>query len=118
MMAHSKWYLDPLLQNFLDPHMVYCTVLTDRLTDNAKTVSRLPLAGDRKQFRGRKYDLDHVLSFLCEGRHPLGNLSNLSQFHLLLSLHKHHHMGLDARKPVFGGLRTTQAQTSLRIRAV
>ena len=28
------------------------------------------------------------------------------------------HMGLDARKPVFGGLRTTQAQTSLRIRAV
>ena len=28
------------------------------------------------------------------------------------------YMGLDARKPVFGGLRTTQAQTSLRIRAV
>ena len=27
-------------------------------------------------------------------------------------------MGLDARKPVFSGLRTTQAQTSLRIRAV
>ena len=27
------------------------------------------------------------------------------------------HMGLDARKPVFGGLRTTQAQTSLHIRA-
>ena len=27
-------------------------------------------------------------------------------------------MGHDARKPVFGGLRTTQAQTSLRIRAV
>ena len=27
------------------------------------------------------------------------------------------HMGLDARKPVFGGLRTTKAQTSLRIRA-
>ena len=27
-------------------------------------------------------------------------------------------MGLDARKPVFGGWRTTQAQTSLRIRAV
>ena len=26
--------------------------------------------------------------------------------------------GHDARKPVFGGLRTTQAQTSLRIRAV
>ena len=25
-------------------------------------------------------------------------------------------MGLDVRKPVFGGLRTTQAQTSLRIR--
>ena len=27
-------------------------------------------------------------------------------------------MGLNARNPVFGGLRTTQAQTSLRIRAV
>ena len=27
-------------------------------------------------------------------------------------------MGLDARKPVFGGLRATKAQTSLRIRAV
>ena len=27
-------------------------------------------------------------------------------------------MGLDARKPVFGGLRTTQAQASLRFRAV
>ena len=27
-------------------------------------------------------------------------------------------MGLDARKPVFGGLQTTQVQTSLRIRAV
>ena len=25
------------------------------------------------------------------------------------------YMGLDVRKPVFGGLRTTQAQTSLRI---
>ena len=29
----------------------------------------------------------------------------------------HSQMGLDARKPVFGDLRTTQAQTSLRIRA-
>ena len=28
------------------------------------------------------------------------------------------HLGLDSRKPVFGGLRTTQAQTSLRISAV
>ena len=28
------------------------------------------------------------------------------------------YMGLDARKPVFGGLRTTKAQTSLRICAV
>ena len=28
------------------------------------------------------------------------------------------HMGLVARKPVVGGLRITQAQTSLRIRAV
>ena len=27
-------------------------------------------------------------------------------------------MGRDVRKPVFGGSRTTQAQTSLRIRAV
>ena len=30
----------------------------------------------------------------------------------------HNYMGLAARKPVFGGLRTTNAQTSLRIRAV
>ena len=28
------------------------------------------------------------------------------------------YMGLDARKPLFGGLQTTNAQTSLRIRAV
>ena len=28
------------------------------------------------------------------------------------------YLGLDARKPVFGCLQTTQAQTSLRIRAV
>ena len=34
------------------------------------------------------------------------------QCHFILNL------GLDARKPVFGDLRTTQAQTSLRIRAV
>ena len=27
-------------------------------------------------------------------------------------------MGLDERKPVFGGFRTTEAQTSLRVRAV
>ena len=33
-------------------------------------------------------------------------------------LHVSYQMGLDARKPVFGGLRTTKAQTSLRIRAV
>ena len=31
---------------------------------------------------------------------------------------QHKYMGLDARKPVFGGLQTTKAQTSLRIRAV
>ena len=30
----------------------------------------------------------------------------------------HMHMGLDARKPVFSGVRTTKTQTSLRIRAV
>ena len=28
------------------------------------------------------------------------------------------HLGLDAGKPVFGGLGTTKAQTGLRIRAV
>ena len=28
------------------------------------------------------------------------------------------YMGLNARKPVFGALRTTQTQTSLRVRAV
>ena len=35
-------------------------------------------------------------------------------FHGSLTLH----LGLDARKPVFGGLRTTKAQTSLRIRSL
>ena len=29
----------------------------------------------------------------------------------------HDKMGLDARKPVLGGLRTAKAQTSLRVRA-
>ena len=29
-----------------------------------------------------------------------------------------YYMGLDQRKPVFGGMRTTQVQTSLRIRTV
>ena len=29
-----------------------------------------------------------------------------------------YYLGYDARKPVFGGLRTTKAQISLRIRAV
>ena len=29
-----------------------------------------------------------------------------------------YNLGRNARKPVFGGLQTTQAQTSLRIRAV
>ena len=43
--------------------------------------------------------------------------SKLMLLHTVVILHYTHHMGLDARKPVFGGLRTTQAQTSLRIRA-
>ena len=34
------------------------------------------------------------------------------------SVNLDYEMGLDARKPAFGDLRTTQAQTSLRIRAV
>ena len=37
---------------------------------------------------------------------------------LLMSLNESFHLGLDARNPVFRGLRTTKAQTSLRIRAV
>ena len=45
------------------------------------------------------------------------------QTHLINSInHEHpckiHYLGLIARKPVFGGLRTTKAQTSLRICAV
>ena len=36
----------------------------------------------------------------------------------LLQLIVDYFMGLDMRKPVFGSLRTTPAQTSLRIRAV
>ena len=39
-------------------------VYTDGQTDNAKTVSHLPLAGDRKQFSGREYDLDDCIEFL------------------------------------------------------
>ena len=41
--------------------------------------------------------------------------------YLLQSHPKKHffkYLGLDARNPVFGGLRTTQVQTSLRIRAI
>ena len=33
-------------------------------------------------------------------------------------LHRFYYIGLDERKPVFGGLGTTQAQTSLLISAV
>ena len=33
------------------------------------------------------------------------------------STHARYYLGLDARKPVFGGLLTTQARTSLRVRA-
>ena len=36
----------------------------------------------------------------------------------LLIYHAIKHKGLDARKPVLGGMRATKAQTSLRIRAV
>ena len=46
---------------------------------------------------------------------------NLETLHLnktQLNQLQRFHMGLAARKPVFGGLRATQAQTSLRIRAV
>ena len=49
----------------------------------------------------------------------LGALSSLAS--ILLSKRKlvaFIHLGRDARKPVFGGLRTTQGQISLRIRAV
>ena len=35
-----------------------------------------------------------------------------------LELYNIHHMGRDVRKPVFGGLRATKAQTSLYICAV
>ena len=45
--------------------------------------------------------------------HNLVNAYNeLSELYLLV------HIGLGARKPVFGSLRTTKAQTSLRIRTV
>ena len=39
-------------------------------------------------------------------------------FIALYSSFSYHYLGLDATKPVFGGLRTTEAQTSLRICAV
>ena len=37
---------------------------------------------------------------------------------MILILSRLVHLGRNVRKPVFGGLRTTQAQTSLRIHAV
>ena len=39
-------------------------------------------------------------------------------YHIFRSVLKILYMGLDARKPVFGGLQITPAQTSLRFRAV
>ena len=46
-------------------------------------------------------------------------ICSLSHIHFVdFSCHIMAQMGLDARKPVYGGLRTTQVQTSLRIRAV
>ena len=42
----------------------------------------------------------------------------LSIFNALYESQMQYHMGRKARKPVFGGLGTTQAQTSLRIRSV
>ena len=51
--------------------------------------------------------------------HNLECLKEAEQAPLSLFMSKCHidgnQMGLDARKPVFGGLRTTQTQTSLRI---
>ena len=48
-----------------------------------------------------------------------GKESNLGSFLLvLLIVYAIHEMGLIARKPVFWGLQTTKAQTSLRIQAV
>ena len=50
----------------------------------------------------------------CSCKHSLWNLP----FSLMQNIYTAwmvHYMGLDVRKPVFGGLRTTQAQTSLRI---
>ena len=35
-----------------------------------------------------------------------------------LRLHNRNNIGLDVKNPLFGGLRTTKAQTSLRIRSL
>ena len=43
---------------------------------------------------------------------------DLCDMDLLVNTNEAYHMGLNARKPVFEGLRTTKAQTSLCIRTV
>ena len=64
---------------------------------------------------------------VTEGRNftlATAKYSKYNAWSIYFSFHCHilklicHKMGLVARKPVFGGLRTTKAQTSLRIRAV
>ena len=75
-------------------------------------------------------DCSSVLVYVISFWPPKETLQDMPKWHVILkrirSAFGHSfligihaiHMGLDARKPVFGGLRTTQAQTSLRIRAV
>ena len=67
----------------------------------------LPFSGCALQGKAKKYAvrIQTGLSFLPK-------LQQMIIIMLIL------HLGLNVRKPVFGGLRTTQAQTSLRIRAV
>ena len=55
------------------------------------------------------------MSFNAFRKHKI--LAKISEFTVSLMLH-YHNMGLDARKPVFEGVRTTQAQTKRLIRAV
>ena len=52
--------------------------------------------------------------------HAMNVINNSSVYIIVFSARYDmiHDMGLRARKPVFGGLRTTKVQTSLRIRAV
>ena len=79
--------------------------LSSSTKPNTKSASKVSIneVDSRQQLEGQWYRKDK--------EEPCSQLVNRQKG-------KKVHLGLDARKPVFGGLRTTHVQTSLRIRAV